>query len=773
MTSDTACSNLIDCLKKSLTAAMRTPEGVEAPAALLWADEDSQWLPIMSALRDEMTYVYTLGQYEPVENRGPAIWLRCIVDRTLPDIAPPAGVVPVLYLPGVNRQDLRAGTDCPAHLMPLVELQYRGAVWHHKNGRDWSVMAFLTSEDGLGLDVAHDARTQEAMMRALPQLAKEPLEHLRGHRLEAEDFDRLTVGDPIRDILSWMNDEKAFRESCDAIKWEAFRSICTRQFGFDPDLQGITYAAEALVYKDGNWDNVWRRFSEAPRLYPGMLKVLREVPSHGLFFPTRHPLANTKSEEQLRAKLIEVTSLPPQDACDLILRLEEEHGIRRTWVWAQLGESPLALALEPLAKLSKYGRSPLGGTDVLSIAEDYAEYGWSCDRSAIASTAIAKGADSDLLYRVVAVIYSPWLDSTARKFQDLVIANAGGFRELVKAVDAERDTCILFVDGLRFDIAGQLQAILEMRGMQVKLGHRIVPPPTVTATAKPLASPAYSVCSGDTSCEDFAPLISAKKQPATSVRLREELERQGVQVFMPPETGSPATAQKGGWTETGSIDEMGHKIQLRMVGQLQDEIDNIAERIAALLTAGWPVVRVVTDHGWLLVPGGLPKVDLPKYLTATKWTRCAVLTGKSEPDMPVVPWYWNQQVKIASAPGIHAFVSNMEYAHGGISLQECIVPDMVVSFGVKAANAKILDVQWRGMRCRVKVETNVEGLSVDLRLHLKQAATSIAHTIKHLDQNGEASLAVEDDKYEGATAAVVVVDKSGQVLVSRPTQIGE
>lgn len=774
MTSDVPFANLIDCLKKSLSTAMRTPEGVEPPAALLWTDADSQWLPIIPALRNEMTYVYTLGQYEPTENRGPAIWLRCIVDRTLADIAPPAGVVPVIYLPGVNRQDLRAGTDCPTHLMPLVELQYRGALWHHKNGRDWSVMAFLISEDGLGLDVSHDARAQEAMLRALPQLAKEPLEHLQGHRLEAEDFDRLTVGDPIRDILGWINDEKTFRESCDAAKWEAFKSICIGQFGFDPDLQGLSSAAEALVYEDGKWDHVWRRFSEAPRLYPGIVKVLRDVPPRGLFdLPLRHPSVNSKAEDRLRAKLLEVFSLPPQDACDLILKLEQEHGIRRTWVWAQLGESPLALALEPLVRLAKNGRSPRGGTDVLSVAEDYASYGWPCDRAAIDVTAIAKGADSDLLYRVVAAIYSPWLDSTARKFQELVVAHAGGFRELVKAVDAERDTCILFVDGLRFDIAGQLQAVLEVRGMQVKLGHRIVPPPTVTATAKPLASPAYGACAGDTSGEDFAPLISSKKQPATTVRLREEMVSQGVQVFMLPETGSPADAQKGGWTEIGSIDEMGHKIQLRMVGQLPDEIENIADRIAALLAAGWPCVRVVTDHGWLLMPGGLPKVDLPKYLTATKWSRCAVFTGKSEPDMPVVPWYWNANVKIASAPGIRAFVSNMDYAHGGISPQECVVPDMVISFGAKAAHARILDVQWRGMRCRVKVDTNVDGLSIDLRLNAKQAATSVAHIPKQLDQSGEASLAVEDDKYEGAAAVVVVVDKNGLVLVSRPTQIGE
>jgi len=29
---------------------------------------------------------------------------------------------------------------------------------------------------------------------------------------------------------------------------------------------------------------------------------------------------------------------------------------------------------------------------------------------------------------------------------------------------------------------------------------------------------------------------------------------------------------------------------------------------------------VVTDHGWLLMPEGLPKVELPAYLAATKWS---------------------------------------------------------------------------------------------------------------------------------------------------------
>ena len=49
-------------------------------------------------------------------------------------------------------------------MMPLAELQYRGAFWSPVNHKDWMVLAFLQSADGgLGLDVARDNATLDAM----------------------------------------------------------------------------------------------------------------------------------------------------------------------------------------------------------------------------------------------------------------------------------------------------------------------------------------------------------------------------------------------------------------------------------------------------------------------------------------------------------------------------------------------------------------------------------------------------------------------------------
>jgi hypothetical protein len=123
--------------------------------------------------------------------------------------------------------------------------------------------------------------------------------------------------------------------------------------------------------------------------------------------------------------------------------------------------------------------------------------------------------------------------------------------------------------------------------------------------------------------------------------------------------------------------------------------------------------------------------------------------GGSTPSIPTYPWYWNPVLRIASPPGIGAFVANTEYAHGGISLQECVVPELVVERGEEDLTATIAAIRWRGMRCRVAVKTNATGLKVDLRLNWKQVASSIVAAARELGTNGEASLAVADDKHEG------------------------
>ena len=109
MSARSGSATLLDAIIASLTLAARSPEGVADPVALLWTDADGQWRPMLVALQKACPYLYILGEYCVADRTGPAIWLKCIVDRTLPEVSPPVGTVPILYLPGVSRQDLRAG----------------------------------------------------------------------------------------------------------------------------------------------------------------------------------------------------------------------------------------------------------------------------------------------------------------------------------------------------------------------------------------------------------------------------------------------------------------------------------------------------------------------------------------------------------------------------------------------------------------------------------------------------------------------------------------
>ena len=86
------------------------------------------------------------------------------------------------------------------------------------------------------------------------------------------------------------------------------------------------------------------------------------------------------------------------------------------------------------------------------------------------------------------------------------------------------------------------------------------------------------------------------------------------------------------------------------------------------------------------------------------------------------------------------------------------------------ASAKITEVQWRGLVCKVEVESSDEGLTVDLRTKVAASSTSIVEP--HNLEGDKARLMVEDDNNEGVSAVVVVLDGAGTVLAKQSTTVG-
>lgn len=755
-------------------AAIYNAEIQVAPACILWPDRDRQWESVVPLLQAALPELLVLGNYAPAERTGPAIWLRSALAGQVPEVSLLADKTPIIYLPGVSRQDLRAVEDCPDELKVIAELQYRGVIWSQVNAKDWTVLAYLKSDQGgLGLDVAKDNNTQEAMLRSLEMLLDTPVEQLVNKRLEATDFNQLLSSDLVRDILHWLAAPKMITQQWQGERWQAFVSLCVSEFKFNPEQEGEIAAAELLCSASGPWAGVWQRFIDAPTSYQSLVEVLSKAqPDLGAEM-MRYPRYNQEEEEVLFSALQQLRNANSQQAKQELVSLEQKHAERRDWVWAELGLAPLAELLPYFKTIAeKASDSGLSGEHPLKMADYYREQYWQIDDACLRLLELAKEPTLQALVQdILDLIYTPWLDATAKNFQQLV--GEKGYpgtdcKEAVGRYEANSEL-VFFVDGLRYDIAQRLVSKLEILG-DVTQSHNWSALPSVTATAKAAVTPVYDHITGRVTDTDFQPSLLAEDKPFSSYYFKKIMQEQGWQVLADNEMGDPSGLA---WVQTGDIDSAGHQDKLRLAGRIDSLLDEVYWRVKGLIEAGWKRIRIVTDHGWLLTPKPMTKVDLPKHTTSVRWARCAMIKQDAQTNLPTVNWYWNPSVTIAVAPGASAFIAGHHYDHGGLSLQECLTPIITIKSSKQqstAANAKINSLQWLGLTCRVTVSAEEPDLKVDLRLSAADATTSVVRSKKLKD--GKVSLMVADDALEGSAAVLVILDQQGGLMAQQATIIG-
>ena len=773
---------VLDRLIESLGSAANISRASQArPAAVLWTDYEGQWRGVAGRLRALLPHLFTLGDYKPEQAQGPAIWIKCVLAGELEEPGWPAGVVPVIYLPGVSRADLRAIETCPRHLQPLAELQYRGVFWSQSNGRDWTVRAFLSgNRGGLGLDISGDQATQAAMHRALDVVLDSKLSDLRGRRLEAQDFDVLLSADPVRDLLTWMDDPQRCAADWHGPRWDAFRHRCRADWNLDPDTDDPAIAAERLAEGVAEWEPVWSRYAAAWRAFPNILERLRQVSPPGirdLFADlSRYPRVNDEEEQKLRAALSALDGRPHAEAAERIARLESEHGLRRGWLWADMGRSPLASALEPLARIAALTARPFGGAGLTEMTAAYKDEHWRVDAAALEALAVPRlKSDIQAVSTALRAVYLPWLSESNRRFQELVrrdgYPGAGATAGDPTPSYPAGGECWVFVDGLRYDLARSLAQRLADEGHAAIVDTTWAPIPSVTASGKVLCSPAAHLASGRGSDRDFVPSEKTLDRSLDAAQLRRSIQDLGWQVLGRDDAGSPT---RRAWTECGDFDHYGHQHGIRLARELPALLDEVLEQIHFLFDAGWKSLRVVTDHGWLLVPGELPKTELHRSLTETRWGRCALLTDTAATTELTFPWTWCPDVRIAVGPGVSTFVAGQEYAHGGLSLQESLIPVVRVerATGVEdAPRVEIAEVRWTGLRCRVTVRGGGEWLQAELRRKANDSATTVSDGPKVLNE-GKGSLVVADDGLEGEAVSLVILDSEGRVIARTSTMVG-
>ena len=622
------------------------------------------------------------------------------------------------------------------------------------------------------------------MQLALYRLLDEDVSLLKGKRLDKDNINSLlTGGDPMRDLLQWLDQEVAFQASRGENEWKAFVEGCKSQLAFNPQNEGGLAGSTKLANHEGPWHAVWERYCEAPKRYPNIPAQIRKCrpPSDTISWYMGDgsfdgwPQWNDDQEKNLHRDLMALAKAPAHEARAKIKELEKQHGRRRSLVWAELGDAPLACAVEHLATISALTKSGLAAGSVDDLAAGYRSHGWRVDDGVIRALGqVESSADFDAVTTAIRSVYLPWVEESARYLQKLVdgASYPGGTCLTAKAAPFSHGDCVLFVDGLRFDTGKRLVGSLEACGFEISEEPTWTALPSVTATGKAAVTPVRDKIRGEDGSPDFEPVADTGQSLKGGYHLKKLLTDAGWSIL---ERSADGDGQGMAWCEFGDIDHEGHDRGWKLAKHIDALILEIKDRITELLAAGWKRVRVVTDHGWLLLPGGLPKIDLPSALADNKWGRCASLKPGATSEERLYPWYWNPNQYFALADGVSCFKKGEEYTHGGLSLQECLTLQLTVTRGESAqaaASVEFTDVVWKKQRCTVAVDGNFSGLSLDVRSQAGNSLSSVVVGSKPLKDNGTASVVVEDEDMKGREATVVLIDANGSLVAQIATVIG-
>lgn len=287
--------------------------------------------------------------------------------------------------------------------------------------------------------------------------------------------------------------------------------------------------------------------------------------------------------------------------------------------------------------------------------------------------------------------YADYVNSLNQRFFELLSSqeamDISGISSINPRLDravwkAKGKRAVIIVDSLRYDCAREIKEALP--GLEIKIEPLLAMMPAVTAIGMtallPLAGAEVSL---ELSGNNLRPIVNGKDMGQRQNRLDyladfgasclgiEEIEELGI----PPKDLRDLLVVFG----HEEIDHFGHGSADALIRHLSIEVERLARLVKKLHRWGYPVVHLVTDHGFVLVD----EERLPPEVPCDKaW--CHVLKERyalvpSHADLPIKTYRfdWDETIRVAVPPGMAFFRREKAFSHGGATLQELIIPHLI------------------------------------------------------------------------------------------------
>lgn len=745
-----------------------------APKVILWPDGERLFERCIPVLLKEIPELLVLGIYNPENRTGPAIWLRCAVAKTI-EINLPADRIPIIYLPGISRDDLHVEKKVD-EIKPLIPLQYMGKFFSQRSSKDITPLAIFSGKEYLGLNVVDGNKTRDALRAAIDIALTVDVNSLTGIALDDAFFNKLiTGGDPITEVLSYLDCETDFFAGMNDVKKQAIISTFINQFKFNPTTEGRFRAAELLAKHDTiEWKPVWDHYQLSYTRFINIENAIRKCTSYEtpLFGGKEYegwPQFNQEAEERLFNELKSLQNKPKIDVYKSIDSLFEEHKERLDFVWTKKGQSPLLLSLDNFKKMIDLIRNNSFGASLEDLSKFYQEIGYQVDDYMLQTLAHINNDDyRTVLQNLLKQVYSEsYLDVLAKNFQNAAKDDKYPYKEIIQKY--EKDTCLLFADGLRFDLAKSVSVALAKLYKVIETPFW-VPFPTITQCGKYSVSPVIKDLSGSEP-GDFSPHIKQTEVVVTNTNFKSMLEEKGWQYI----ENASIKEKEYGWYPFSNIDSLGHKLGEKLPMELDNQISSIVNAVKELKNAGWKTVKIVTDHGWLFVPGNMPKCEKSGNMIDSHKDRYSLVQAGQNSGYPQVAWSWNQNYQVGTPTGIGSFVDGKVYTHGGLSLQECLTLQLTViddSDDIQKNPLSISNIKWKGMSCSFDIIGNISDITACIRTSPADK-NSLISSEKKPEEDGHTRLLVTEDDLDGKKAYIVLIDSNENLVMQKEVIVGE